>query len=379
VEGLANPRSNVTESRLAILIQATSKLARDADHNSARRLEFLEEERELIDNEIKALKEGLKPVISNLEALERVREIISLGTGLTEDFSRVQEYYKGIHQDLREKILKSDEPLAVVLDEVFENLKHLENTEAGRTFQAFFTLLSNPSQQHTFSFAMKAIRESDFYKDLTEQEKYFLNQFIFLLYDQSCAVHKVTERFSESLHSLLKSREFQERRKITTLLKETFKLAGDLSSKISMTKPLDFFLELSSSNLFSASQMELMDYYPENKLLPVKMAETDTNNISNVLMAMKIDEIDFRSLKSNILKILERFKEASIGDILFSYPAEEGLGSVVGLLHLAQRHGKRKDSLTENISWIGLDGVYRTAYMDKWYFTRECINELSTG
>ena len=50
-------------------------------------------------------------------------------------------------------------------------------------------------------------------------------------------------------------------------------------------------------------------------------------------------EIDFRTLKNNILAVLANRSQATIADVLISYPAQQGLGSVVGLMVLASRYG----------------------------------------
>jgi archaellum component FlaC len=376
VEGLANPRSSVTESRLDILMQALSKLSKDADKDAARRLDRLIEERERLDREIKALEGGLATVISDAEALERVREIISLGSDMAEDFIRVQEQYKDIHQKLRDNILKSSENLKEILGQVFSDLNRMNETEAGRTFEAFYSLLRDTAQRMGLDRSLEIIFGLEFFQDLDQKEKHFLKNFVDILFDQSSDIDKITNRFSETLLSLLQSREYKERHTISRLLDENRKLAGELGDLINMSKVLDFNLELPMSKMDSISRLKLMDYYPEGKALPIVKAESPDVDLGEALMSAQSDEIDFETLKRNIVEVLKIWPKASVGDVLYRFPATQGLGSVVGLVHLAYLFGER-ESQTESVSWQGLDGAHRSASIDKWYFFRERIDELS--
>jgi hypothetical protein len=65
----------------------------------------------------------------------------------------------------------------------------------------------------------------------------------------------------------------------------------------------------------------------------------------------------------------------SVGDVLCAYPAEQGLGSLVGLVDLAFRYGHIADS-TEAVSWI-TKGEERHATIPLAYFLKESIDELA--
>jgi hypothetical protein len=86
-------------------------------------------------------------------------------------------------------------------------------------------------------------------------------------------------------------------------------------------------------------------------------------------------EINFRSLKANVRNVLETRSQASIGDVLEQYPADQGLGSVVGLIALGSRHGF-KAGYNETVTWSGNDAVQRSAQIPKIFFVQERIDEL---
>jgi hypothetical protein len=86
-------------------------------------------------------------------------------------------------------------------------------------------------------------------------------------------------------------------------------------------------------------------------------------------------EIDFRTLKANVLAVLEQRSQASIAEVLEQFPAAQGLGSVVGLLALGSRHGFKADH-SETVGWVGGDDKRRSARIPKIFFLRERANEL---
>ena len=66
---------------------------------------------------------------------------------------------------------------------------------------------------------------------------------------------------------------------------------------------------------------------------------------------------------------------ASISQVLEHFPAQQGLGSVVGLLALGSRHGIKSDSV-EMVTWVGEDDQRRRARIPKIYFLKERLHEL---
>ena len=58
-----------------------------------------------------------------------------------------------------------------------------------------------------------------------------------------------------------------------------------------------------------------------------------------------------------------------MADVLAAYPAEQGLGSVVGLVALGVRHGTVSEQM-EHVAWEGADGIARRARIPRIFFTR---------
>ena len=102
-------------------------------------------------------------------------------------------------------------------------------------------------------------------------------------------------------------------------------------------------------------------------------------NLEMVAELVRQSEIDFRTLRAHVRALLERQSQASIGELLEAFPAEQGLGSVVGYVTLGARHGEVSGALTgksEQVSWQGADSQARRALIPAIYFIKERYVEL---
>ena len=80
-------------------------------------------------------------------------------------------------------------------------------------------------------------------------------------------------------------------------------------------------------------------------------------------------------MRAHVRALLERQSQASIGELLEAFPAEQGLGSVVGYVALGARHGEVSGE-REQVSWQGADARARRALIPAIHFIKERYVEL---
>lgn len=376
VSGLVKPHASATESRLGLVIDALSKLSDDTDTDKARRVARLRAEQARIERDIADIEHGVMRVLSGPAALERTREIIALADDLAGDFRRVRDQFEQLNRELRESIMENDGSRGQVLDSLFAGIDLITESDAGRTFSAFWRLLTDPEQSATLDQALDQLMERDFVASLDAQERRFLLRLTRTLLEQGGMVHEVLQSFARSLKHFVQSREFLEQRRINQLLRSAQRGALALKDEVKATEILQYTLTLTSSKLSSLSQWVLHD--PALQALPGKMVDGDPApiDLESISGLVAQSEIDFRSLKANVCAVLAERSQASISDILQAYPAEQGLGSVVGLLALGSRHGLTAQA-SETVSWTGGDEQHRSARIPVIYFLKERIDELA--
>ena len=376
VGGLIKPHSSATESRLGLVINALSQLSDETDTDNARRVARLRAEQKRIESEIVAIEQGVLHVLSPEAALERTREVIALADALAGDFRRVRDQFEHLNRDLREQIMENDGNRGEVLDTLFAGIDLIAESDAGRTFHAFWRLLTDPEQSSVLEHSLEQLLSRPFISELGAQERRFLLRLTGTLLEQGGAVHEVLQSFARSLRHFVQSREFLEQRRLTQLLRNAQRAALALKEEVKVTDTLHYSLALTSSKLGSLSQWQLHD--PTLQALPGKMRDGEPAPIAleSISELVAQSEIDFRALQACVRSVLADRSQASIADVLLKFPAEQGLGSVVCLIALGSRHGMVASG-HEMVRWTGADQQQRNANIPVIYFLRERIDELS--
>jgi hypothetical protein len=377
VDSLNQPYTAATGSRLTLVINALVQLAEDTDTDKAHRIQRLVQERARIDKEIEAVERGEAKVLPAATAYERAREIIALADNLVGDFRRVRDQFDHLNRELRQKILEDAPSRGNVLEALFAGIDLIAESPAGRSFTAFWRLLTDPRQSSALDQALDDVLLREFAKELDVKDRRFLIGLTRTLLTQGGAVHDVFQNFARSLKHFVASREYLEQRRLNQVIKEAQRAALAVKDEINPAQPLTYWLELTSSRVRSASQWALYD--PAMQAIPGGMSEGQAAGIDLDAIGELVarSEIDFRSLKQDILSLVEERGQASIADVLERCPAKQGLGSVVGLLTLGSRHGIRTTDQVETVSWTGEDHVERRAKIPKFYFSQERAHELA--
>lgn len=377
IAGLVEPRTAATESRLAAVIHQLTRLADETDIDPETRVAKLLAERDRIDREIEAVRQGRAKPLTDLQALERIREIIVLADDLVEDFRRVREQFEHLNRELRERIMDSEGNRGEVLTALFAGVDLIGESEAGRTFAAFWRLLTDPEQSAALEQALDQVLTREFARRIDPRERRFLLRLTRALLEQGATVHEVLQSFARSLKHFVQSREYLEQRRLNQALREAQSAALALKEDVKATEMVGYTLQLSSSRVRSVSQWKLFD--PALHTIERGMTEGDTAalDLETVSGLIAQSEIDFGTLRKNIRTLLYDRSQASIGDVLNRFPATQGLGSVVGYIALGSKYGTRVAQRYETVSWNGQDEQMRRARIPAIYFLKEKYHELA--
>lgn len=377
VNSLVEHRTTATESRLSTVIQQLVRLVEETETNPETRVAALVAERERIDREIEAIRQGQLRALPDDRALERIRETIGLAGELAGDFRSVRDEFDQLNRDLRERIMDNDGHRGDVLEALFADVDVIADSEAGRTFHAFWRLLTDPEQSATLEEALDQVLARGFAGRLNVQERRFLFRLIQTLLDQGGMVHEVLQYFARSLKQFVQSREYLEQRRMNQLIKEAQRAALALKEEIRTTDSLDYALQLTSSRVRSIDQWVLYDPSLNAIEKGVALGDSALIDLDTLGALVAQSEIDFRSLKGNIRALLEERSSITIGQVMARFPAIQGLGSVVGYLALGSRHGMPATDHSETVTWQGEDDCWRSARIPTVYFLRENAHEFA--
>ena len=212
-------------------------------------------------------------------------------------------------------------------------------------------------------------------RSISRQERRFLSQLTRLLLERGGDVHEVLQHFARSLKQFVESREYMEQRLVTARVKEAQRLALEIKDEIKPTDEIGHTLYLTSGSLKPLGRYQLYDPSLDKVDSNILLADAAEISLEAVSELVAHSEIDFRRLKGNVRALLAERDQISIADILNVYPAEQGLGSVVGYMAMGSRHGM-KGKHQEAVHWRGLDGVERRARIPCIYFVKGHSSEF---
>ena len=371
------PRNTATESRLTSVIEQVSHLAEETNNNPEARLARLLAERERLDKEIEQTRAGHIKTLTSDQALERAREIISLVEDLAVDFHRVRDGFDKLNRQLRTDILQYDESRSRVLEALFNGVDLIAESEEGKTFNAFWRLLTDNAQSATLLDALDEVLSRPFARRLDPEERKFLHRLTDRLMTEGSLIHEVQTQFARSLRTFVQSSEFQEQRRLQTVLKQAQQAALGARDTVSLVRPLPFHLTLTVAEFSSAGQLTLHDpelHAPPTVVTQVELPPLDLSQIDEMV---RQSDIDFPQLKRNLLELLRHRSQVSVGEVLTIYPATQGLGSVIGYVALALNNGDAGPAeQKETVFWTDRQGSICKAALPLFYFVKERASEL---
>lgn len=369
LQQLDAPRSTITRSRLINLAGAVRQLAIDTDPDVSRRLAGLEAERARIDAEMERVRSGEVDVLDERQARERLGEVVAQARDLPGDFAGVRARFERLNHELRARILDSDGP-GTVLDDVFRGVDLIESSDEGLTFSAFSSLIRDPERSSAFESDLAAVLDRDFVRDVDPTARRALRTLVRDLKRGSRDVHGVLTEFARGLRRYVFSQEFQRDRVMRDALQTALAAAVPASRARKPYASLDRELELSVVPMSSVGALALHAPADFDTGTPIHEAENATLDLATLAAIARESEIDFAELIDNVNRVLDEVPEATVGEVLGTAPATQGLASVVGLLSLAVANGRVDSNATERVRWSGVDGVERVADVTTHVFDR---------
>lgn len=378
MERVSAPRSAVTASRVASISSALQALARDTDPNIETRLVQLEAERARIDAEIAQVERGEFELPSPASVRERVSDILGQASAIPGDFARVRHELEALNSQLRRQLLDPEGSRGDVLDEIFAGVDLIGESDAGRSFNAFYSLVVDPERGAWLDTWIRQILERVGEDAMTAEERARFRALFRDMEDAGYEVNAMMTRLARNLRNYVASEQFAEDRRMIELLRDTRKLAADAAEReeLSATHKMATPLQRIGMQVTSVAQLKLADPGAEVITSTVEAFEPGESDPEELYSVVRESEIDLEELIEAVSETVEVAGSASISKVLERHPATQGLGSVVGLVYLAARYGVRREG-REQVSFEEEDGSIRVATVPRWHFDVVAVEEMA--
>lgn len=356
------PRRGLTASRVETLTRQLEDLARETDPSTQGRLAALTRERERIDAAIARVEAGdVRPADADVVA-ERVSEILRGADDIPADFARVRSELDAINQDLRRRLLDQDGARGDVLDAVFSGVDLIGDSEAGRSFSAFYSVLLDPERSASVDGWIDEILQRPQVASLPPSARKALREVFIEMEAAGAEVNDVLTSLSRSLRHFVTTDAYVEHRQLLTTLRSARSAAAESSriSAVTPTRHMGVPLRRVGMSVRSVGALRLRNPGDERVETEVEHHEPGSADLAALTALVRASEIDEAEIRAHVDDVVTRLGPSTIGTVLREHPASQGVASVVGLLHLAISRGAAPpaddSTAVEVVSWIPSDG-----------------------
>ena len=300
---------------------------------------------------------------------DRYQQFSATARELLADFREVEENFRKLDRQLREKITGWHGGKGELLDDVLGSRESIAGSDQGRSFQGFYDFLLSQARQEELSDLLAKVHQVAGTADTAERDPR-LRKVHYDWLDAAERTQATVRQLSEQLRRFLDDQVWLENRRVTELLRDIEARALRLrdSGAADITMAIDA----------AAPQVTLPMERP--LYAPVRKPPIDSTDIRPAGEGDETDPtvlfeqvyVDPGPLRGGIRLALRRDSQVGLADILAATPLRQGLAELVTYLSLKDEAFRvvYDEAHTEQVSWIDSDGRARTATLPRVTFTR---------
>lgn len=330
------------ESRLQSLFFMLRELKHDTNEDPQEKIAQLEQEKERIDSEIERIRKNGVERMNPTQVIERFRNIEETAYRLINDFRQVEDNFRQLDQQARERIILSEFGKGKLLAEVLTHYDNIGESDQGRSFKAFFDLLISQNRQDELEEMLSNISLLPEITGLDEKD--WIHRFKNDLVSAGDRVNRTSQSLIRQLRQFLDDRTYMENRRIMDLIKEIETKAIELKESPPAEKD---FWELAMEPLTSLPCSRKLWFPNPQPVIGPEPLTTGTADVDTTSLYSQL-YVDSEELRSNIRQLLQSRQQVSLRDVTTEYPIQKGLAELVTYFDIASKDERAVISTSDN-------------------------------
>jgi len=331
-----------TESRLLSLFDALKDLAFGASFDIDERKAELKRQKAEINEELKRLERGEATRLDDTWILERYYGVEDAARRLLADFKQIEQNFRDLDRETKERVIASERSRGAVLKEVFEHRDAIVSSDQGKSFGSFWGFLMSLDTRDEMADLINRVLALG---PVRSAGKVFpLESLDARLVDAGARVQRMTHRLNEELRHFLDERSRRESKRVSELVERFKKLALEVRDAPPEGR---CFMELEG-------EPELTLVMDRPLYEPVEPVVISANPLGAGAPAAStdalfdLDRIDLGELQDRIAALLLERPQASLSEIAARYPIRQGAAEVLGYLTIAAEPGNSASGTPES-------------------------------
>lgn len=221
-----------TASRLSVVQREIEELDVSLNPDASSRKATIRRRISELEHELAEAEKGRITVLDEAEAIERIREVYTLATGLRADFRRVEDSWRQADRALRQSIMSEDYHRGQILDRLLDDQAALLDTPEGRVFDSFQKQLRQRLELDTMRHQLRNIlHHPAAEKALNRVQRQELKLLRMRLMSESQSVLQARARSEKDVKAFIQTGLAIEHHRVGQLLNEVLNIAQELDWK----------------------------------------------------------------------------------------------------------------------------------------------------
>lgn len=366
IESLQKNEFVASRSKFNIMFELLEDLEFETNMDDNQRIKKLEQEKRDIDSQIEAIKSKKDLRFDNSRIKEHYMQIDEIVRKLKYDFSEMEYNFRDLNRLAMEQIALKNDAKSGVLDSIFNIEDSIRESDQGKSFFAFWQLLTDTEKSEKLTKLFENLYEIDVIKEIDNDRK--LQDIKYTLLKSGEKIYRVSAKLIEQLRRFIDDRVWIENARVLELCKSIEKSSIEIKEKIPTTRN---FFEIKGDKVKIDSIFEKTLYTPKvvqefKKEDIVQPIEIDMDSFYNLFF------VDEEILKRNIAQVLQHKPQSTLQDIIEKFPLTKGISELVSYISIAKNSTNTvvDENLKIEMEVIDFDGKKRVVKMAKIIFTK---------
>jgi flagellar motility protein MotE (MotC chaperone) len=353
-----------TESRLNTVIDLLRQIVFGTETDPEQRIAELLRQRQDIDDQIARIREGRLDLLDPSAVRDRYQQFAATARELLADFREVEENFRKLDRQLREKITGWHGGKGELLDDVLGSRETIAGSDQGRSFQAFYDFLLSQARQEELSELLDSVHRLAEITGKDPRLRHIHHDWL----DAAERTQATVRQLSEQLRRFLDDQVWFENRRVIDILRGIEARALQLRD----AKDVAVSTEIDAPAPAITLPMERPLY------APVRKARLDSENVrpadeeTDPAALFEQVYVDPEPLRASVRQALRKDLQVGLAQLVADHPISQGVAELVTYLSLKDgTFGLVFDEHhAEQLCWHEPDGRERRVTMPRVTFVR---------
>jgi hypothetical protein len=355
-----------TESRLNTIFDLLRQIVFGTETDPRARMEELQRQKQQLEESIARVEAGDVSVLDASGVRDRYQQFAATARDLLADFREVEENFRKLDRQLREKIAGWHGGKGELLDDVLGSRESIAGSDQGRSFQGFYDFLLSQARQEELDGLLAKAHER---ADVAERDPR-LRQIHYDWLDAAERTQATVRQLSEQLRRFLDDQVWFENRRVIDILRDIEARALKLRDERTVGLTMD--IDATAPAIVLPMERPLYSPVRKPRIDSSGIGPPGEEDVTDPTALFEQVYVDPAPLRGSVRQALRHSPQVGLADVLAASPLTQGLAELVTYLSLRDEAFLivYDDSRTDEVSWTERDGRTRTATLPRVTFTR---------